>query len=248
MEEIIEKISPSFIQFTSDILAETNSSLSGIKICEISSSYAVEFKRNISYSNYPNEAPNKRTMLRENLNSFSGKEQLQIIKELCESSMFFNNEKVNELKIRLFQDYGNYAEIKLSNSELVIKTKHWLEKYPSSLKQYQSSLTKFEGGIFERNTLDDMGLSLELLLKDLLNNNKSLENQHAGLGTVLQSNGISPEIRNLIISVMNFYEKFQNNNVKHNEKINKNEIEYIIEQTSVIMKFIISVIEKGENK
>lgn len=238
-----KQIENSFIQYASDILAETNSPLSGQKITTICVNYAIDFKRKIPYSNYPNEAPNKRTMLRENLCSFEAKEQFKILKELCELPDFEDNEKVKKLKIKLYQDYSQLSDFKLSESELVLKTKHWLEKHPEALKQYQSSLSKFEGGIYERNTLDDMRLSLELLLKDILNNNKSLENQFSELGVFLKSKNISPEIRNLLTSVLKYYEDFQNHNVKHNEKINKNEIEYIIEQTSVIMKFLITVLK-----
>ncbi len=238
-----KQIENSFIQYASDILAETNSPLSGQKITTTCVNYAIDFKRKIPYSNYPNEAPNKRTMLRENLCSFEAKEQFKIIKELCELQDFEDNEKVKKLKIKLYQDYSQLSDFKLSESELVLKTKHWLEKHPEALKQYQSSLSKFEGGIYERNTLDDMRLSLELLLKDILNNNRSLENQFSELGVFLKSKNISPEIRNLLTSVLKYYEDFQNHNVKHNEKINKNEIEYIIEQTSVIMKFLITVLK-----
>ena len=201
-----KQIENSFIQYASDILAETNSPLSGQKITTICVYYAIDFKRKIPYSNYPNEAPNKRTMLRENLCSFEAKEQFKILKELCELPDFEDNEKVKKLKIKLYQDYSQLSDFKLSESELVLKTKHWLEKHPEALKQYQSSLSKFEGGIYERNTLDDMRLSLELLLKDILNNNKSLENQFSELGVFLKSKNISPEIRNLLTSVLKYYE------------------------------------------
>lgn len=237
------QIDTSFIQRAADILAETDSPLSGNKIVSLCTAYAYDFNRSIPYSKYPNDAPNKRTMLRDNLCVFEAKEQFKILKDFCELPDFSNNETVHELKIKLFQNYGQYAEVKLSDSELIIKTKHWLENHPLSLKQYQSSLTKFEGGIFERNTLDDMRLALELLLKDLLYNDKSLENQYQLLGQLLQTKAISSEIRNLIISVLRYYADFQNHNVKHNEQINKNEIEYVIEQTSVIMKFLITVLE-----
>ena len=238
-----KQIDTSFSQRVADILAETNSPLSGNKIISLCTAYAYDFNRSIPYSKYPNDASNKRTMLRDNLCVFKAEEQFKIIKEFCELPMFSNNESVQELKEKLFQCYGQYAEVKLSNSGLIVKTKHWLGKHPASLKQYQSSLTKFESGIFKRNVLDDMRLALELLLKDILHNDKSLENQHQLLGHLLQTNSISPEIRNLIISVLKYYEDFQNHNVKHNEQINENEIEYVIEQTSVIMKFLIMVLE-----
>lgn len=40
--------------------------------------------------------------------------------------------------------------------------------HPASLKQYENALDKYESGIFERNTLDDIRLSFELLVRRLL--------------------------------------------------------------------------------
>ena len=88
-----------------------------------------------------------------------------------------------------------------------------------------------------------MRLSFELLLKQLLKNQKSLENQKKILGTALEENNISAEIRNLITKVIDYYTKYQNEKVKHDDSSNRLEIEYIIEQTSVLMKFLIQVLD-----
>ena len=42
-----------FITYASDVLGETNTGLSGSKIAEYSTAYAVKFDVNIPYSNYP---------------------------------------------------------------------------------------------------------------------------------------------------------------------------------------------------
>ena len=109
------------------------------------------------------------------------------------------------------------------------------------MTQYESALSKYESGIFERNTLDDMRLSFELLVKDLLKNGKSLENQISGIGEMLKNAGASVELRNMVQQVIKYYTDFQNNHVKHNDAVNSNEIEYIIELTSVVMKFLIKI-------
>ena len=46
----------------------------------------------------------------------------------------------------------------------------------------------------------------------------------------------------MVIQVINYYTKYQNNYVKHDDKVNENEIEYVIEQTSIIMKFLIKML------
>ncbi len=91
-----------------------------------------------------------------------------------------------------------------------------------------------------------MRLSFELLVKDLLDNDKSLENQIAGLGGMLKDTDASVELRNMVIQIIKYYTDFQNHHVKHNDKVNSNEIEYVIELTSVVMKFLIKI-DGGRN-
>ena len=69
-----KQIDTSFIQRAADILAETNSPLSGNKIISLCTTYAYDFNRSIPYSKYPNDASNKRTMLRDNLCVFKAEE------------------------------------------------------------------------------------------------------------------------------------------------------------------------------
>ena len=235
------KIDDAFLAYACDILADTNSGLSGMKIVEYCNSYAIDYNRKTPHGSYPFDAPNKRTALKENLRVFDAPEQFRIIKELCDLPLMSDKEKVKDLKVRLFSRYGNLATEKIGESELIQKTKHWLSDHPQSLTQYESALSKYEGGIFERNTLDDMRLSFELLVKDLLNNGKSLENQISGIGEILKRSGASVELRNMVQQVIKYYTDFQNNHVKHNDAVNGNEIEYIIELTSVVMKFLIKI-------
>lgn len=87
-----------------------------------------------------------------------------------------------------------------------------------------------------------MRLSFELLVKDLLKNNKSLENQLGDLGFRLKEKGASEELRNMVVKIIEYYTKFQNNHVKHNDAVNNDEIEYVIELTSVVMKYLVKVL------
>ena len=82
----------------------------------------------------------------------------------------------------------------------------------------------------------------ELLVKALLNNGRSLENQIADLGAQLKIANASSELRNMVTQIIKYYTDFQNNHVKHNDAVNENEIEYVIELTSVVMKYLIKVL------
>ena len=242
--KLSNKIDNTFLTHASEVLGDTNTGLSGAQIVKYCNNYAIDFNAIIpvdsaDFGKFGCNVPNKRTALLRNLQAFNAKQQFQIIRELSELDFFRNNEEASKLKNQLYIRYGYLAEESLSNTELVVKTKHWLGNHPESLGQYTSALAKYEGGIFERNTLDDMRLSFELLIKDILCNNRSLENQIAELGGMLKNSDVSVELRNMIMQVIKYYTDFQNNHVKHNDKVNSNEIEYVIELTSVVMKFLI---------
>jgi len=89
-----------------------------------------------------------------------------------------------------------------------------------------------------------MRLSFELLVKELLSNNKSLDNQKVELLKQLKATAVSPELRNMIEKIFDYYMKYQNTYVKHDDNVNSNEIEYIIELSCVMMKFLIQMLRQ----
>lgn len=240
------KLDDTFLSYASDILADTQTGLTGAQIVKYCNAYAIDYGVDIpiassDFGKFGSKVPNKRTALYKNLQAFDAVQQFTIIKDLCELPFFEQNDIVNDLKIKIYTRYGNLASEKIAKTELIIKTRHWLENHSQALEQYNNSLAKYESGIFERNTLDDMRLAFELLVKDLLENGKSLENNIAELGSKLKGANTSSELRNMCTQIIKYYTDFQNNHVKHNDKVNENEIEYIIELTSVVMKFLIKI-------
>ena len=192
-------IPATFINFSADTLGSTAQGLSGSKIAEFCSAYAIDFNVPIPFPDYPfpTELPNKRTALKENLKAFSPKQQFKVIKELCELDQFKENKDVKDLKIKLITRYGQFNNGEGTNEvneTLIEETKHWLQSYPDSLKLYQEALSKFDNQVFKRNLLDDLRLSLELLLKSIIGNNKSLENQLKDIGKFIQSKNGSEEL------------------------------------------------------
>ena len=244
LENPEEKLDEVFLAHAADVLADTSNGMTGTYIVQHCNAYAVKFKVKIpitsaNFGRFGSVVPNKRTALMRNLKAFSAAQQYLIIKELCELPMFVTNDDAQKLRISLITQYAVYSTDKLASSELIVGTKHWLKAYPMSLHQYNNALLKFEAGIYERNVLDDMRLAFELLVKGVLKNEKSIENNMTEIGGCLKEKGVSPEIRNMCTYIIRYYMDFQNNNVKHNDRVNENEIEYIIELTSVLMKFLI---------
>ncbi|MCX5889877.1 MAG: hypothetical protein NTY36_10540 [Deltaproteobacteria bacterium] len=228
-----------FIIYAASVLGETSEGLTASEIIKYSTGYAVEFDVDIPHAAYPFDAPNNRTALLDNLNVFSAKQQYKIIKELCGLERFKDNHNVRDLKIKLISRFSQFAGANAAaeiNESLIEETRHWLEEYQDSLKLYQEALTKFENKLFTRNILDDLRLSLELLLKVILNNNKSLENQIEYLGRHLKEKGCSKELTNMFKKLVDYYCQYQNSYVKHDDAVIEQEIEFIFEITSSFMK------------
>lgn len=118
----------------------------------------------------------------------------------------------------------------------------WLGKYDSSRKKFISALEKYQNKDDTRNTLDDLRLSLELLVQEIVNNKKTLENNKSEIGKILKDKGINVEISNMYIKLFDYYTIYQNNNVKHRENCSYNEIEFVIYLTGSFMRLLLSII------
>jgi len=235
-----------FINFAAEILGDTNTGLSGSQIAQYCSAYAIDFDVEIPYPEYPfpKQLPNKRTALRENLKAFSPYQQFKIIKELCELEQFKHNTKVRDLKIKLITRYGHLSDGNNTdeiNEPLIEETKHWLSDFPESLRLFEEALEKYQNNIFKRNLLDDLRLSLEKLLQSLFSNNKSLENQLSKIGLFIKERNGSKELSNMFVKLIDYYSKYQNTYVKHDDAVIENEIEIIFEITSSFMKFLLRI-------
>lgn len=127
------------------------------------------------------------------------------------------------------------------DEELVNNVLIWLEQYAPSRKKFISALEKYQNKANVRNILDDLRLSLELLVQEIANNKKTLENNKSEIGKILKEKGINIEISNMYIKLFDYYTAYQNNNVKHAEKCSYIEIEFIIYLTGSFMRLLVSI-------
>jgi len=132
---------------------------------------------------------------------------------------------------------------KLLDEGLINESLIWLENYPIVYKHFNAALEKYTRNIYERNLIDDLRFSIEQLIRKLLNNSDRLEKQLPYIGKILKEKQISPQVRNMFQKLLDYYANYQNENVKHDENINKQEIEFIFYQTGVFIRFLISVIK-----
>ena len=236
-------INNEYLSYAARILADTNEGLSGSEICKFCNQYAVKYAKTIKHTKLPfaKGVSNKAQVLRENLACFEPDQQFVIIQDLCDLEKFSNNEQVNELKVILTRDYHHLAPQEIAEQilETVNRVKNWLDGYPEAKKYYEGALEKMSCKIYKRNLLDDLRCSLEALVKDILQSKSSVENLKSDLGNYLKENNVNVEIRNLYITLLKFFLEYQNNNVKHNDLSKKIEVDFIFNQTTVLMQFLI---------
>ena len=114
-----------------------------------------------------------------------------------------------------------------------------VERYPDALPLFDSAAENYEQGNADRNALDDMRLCFEKVLQAIFSNDKSLENQMPVIGSLLKGADVSAEFRNLLNKAIDYYSKYQNNHVKHDDSINPHEVSFVVEFTCILMKQMI---------
>jgi hypothetical protein len=142
----------------------------------------------------------------------------------------------------LLTRYGHFASEPVASDvshELVEETRHWLDPFSDARTLYDQALEKYRAKIFERNLLDDLLLVLEVLLRAVLANDKPLENQISPLGDYVKGRGGSPEFSNMFVKLIEYFAKYQNRYVKHNDGVIEDEVEFVIEITSCFMKHVV---------
>ena len=233
----------------SEIFTDNDRGLTSSQLIKRFVDYGIKFRKNITHidtkSNSSGLFVAKKTLFIENIKCFSNEEIFYIIDDFCKDHKFNNRKDVIELKHLLHNDYKKYNTLQVENESLdfnaIEETKHWLNEYPEVKKVYEEGINKHNLKTYERNILDDMRLSLELLWKKILGKNCSLENQKAEIGKWLKTKEATEHFRKMFYNLTVYFTDYQNSNIKHNDKVNIEEVEFIIELTSLFMRNIIKL-------
>jgi len=163
--------------------------------------------------------------------------------EKCHKSMHFLQCKFfTEQEIKRLNPSYEYSILRPNiNSSLIKQNLIDLKNFPDVATLYQNALDKLNEEKYERNLLDDLRLMLETFLKAILQNDKRLEKQNEDLGKYLQAKNVSVEVRNMFVTLKDYFAKYQNEYVKHNDSVNKSEIELMINLTSTFASFLLNI-------
>ncbi len=229
-----------------------NEVYSGTEIATLFAEYGAEFNSSVPFISTP--FPNftsKATAIQNNLQSFTEEQQFKIIKELCESVLAQNpaNKDVAKILKLLLKNYGSvYSNDKIDRN-IINETNTWLIASSRAKEEFEKAIQSYDNSIYNRYTLDSIRLAFEFFMQDILKNSKSLENQpiEGELLPLLRKKGIPKEIINLVRLIIKGLISYQNENVKHSQTFTDLEVEFVIEQTSILMK-LFAKIEKIENE
>ena len=153
--------------------------------------------------------------------------------------------EVQQLKLRMLmrhsKDFDETLMLELSSlvTARLPNVVQILQPYPKSLKLLQEAKLKYENSLFDRNVLDDMRLAFELLVKDLFGKKSSLENQKSIIAKGLESSGASSGLINLFMTLYSVYLSYQNENVKHDDLVNKADVKFVIDITILMMDYFV---------
>lgn len=124
---------------------------------------------------------------------------------------------------------------------LVSQPLDWLIDYPKTQKAFSKALKQYSNKKYTRDIADNFRKALEEFFKEFLNNDKNLHNNTQEIFIYLKENNAEPELAGMIKSLLNSYDKLNNSAVKHNDKLDKTYLEFIMYQTGIFIRTLIVV-------
>lgn len=136
------------------------------------------------------------------------------------------------------------CDVEFLDKPLITDLLSWLNNYPDTKDLFSKAIKTERTSKNCRNIVDDLRVCLELFLKKILNNNKSLENQKSEIGKYFSDNDISKEISNMYTLLIDYYAKYNNHHAKHDNSVVEIEIDYLIYLTGSFIRFVMLIEEQ----
>ena len=176
-----------------DVEEQISQHFSANELIDLTYEFAKGYNKNIPIDNPNYELFNKKELLSENLNVLSDDEKIDFLSQIKYHSRLCEDDFLRDEIDLLVKDASN-GVIKARNSVSSL-----LETYSDDLKNLWKKTYGFYDHMDYRNALDNMRLTIELLVKDITDSEASLENQQKYLGEFLKDKEISKETRNMFL-------------------------------------------------
>lgn len=127
---------------------------------------------------------------------------------------------------------------------LVSQPLEWLNKYPQAHKTFCIALKQYADGEYIRDTADNLRKALEEFFQEFLENDKNLETNKTEICKYLGVQNVDPGICGLFQPLINSYKNINDRIAKHNDKVDEKLLEFLLYQTGVLIRMVLSVKER----
>lgn len=127
------------------------------------------------------------------------------------------------------------------DAALVSEPLEWLKAYPNTHKTYVIALKQYSEGIYIRDVADNLRKALESFLQEYLGNTKNLETNKNEICKKLGEKGVDPGVAGLFQPLINAYKNINDRIVKHNDAVDEKLLEFLLYQTGVLIRMVLSV-------
>lgn len=129
---------------------------------------------------------------------------------------------------------------------LISQPLEWLADYPKAHKTYCTALKQYSDGKYIRDVADNLRKALEDFLREFLGNEKDLNSNKKVAEVYLKEANAAPQLVSMFGYLINHYYLLNNEIAKHNDKVDKTYLEFLLYQTGVFIRMLIVV--KQEHK
>lgn len=129
---------------------------------------------------------------------------------------------------------------------LVSQPLEWLKDYPKAYETYCIALRQYADGIYIRDIADNLRKALEDFLREFLGNEKDLNSNKKVAEQYLKDANANPQLVNMFGSLLTHYYLLNNDIAKHNNKVDKTYLEFLLYQTGVFIRMLIVVKKERE--
>ena len=132
------------------------------------------------------------------------------------------------------------------DNALVSEPLEWLIDFPNTRKTYIIALKQYSDGIYIRDVADNLRKAFETFLQEFLKNTKNLETNKNSICKYLWEQGVDAGITGLLKPLLDSYKNINDRTAKHNDAVEQKLLEFLLYQTGVFIRMIISVSHSEE--
>lgn len=166
------------------------------------------------------------------------------------SNLLCNMLDESHIPFNLLENAGEYfifpKGAKELDDALVSEPLEWLKEYPQAHKTYCIALKQYSEGINIRDVADNLRKTLEAFLQEFLGNTKNLETNKSEICKYLGEQGVDAGISGLFQPLINSYKNINDRIAKHNDAVDEKLLEFLLYQTGVLIRMVITIKNGGQ--